>query len=107
MIFRQHMHGLAEPLRRRCKHNDRRGSAAGGKRVSAQPLTPSTEGMLDGGEGAVSLAKNTVCIGPFAHGDQALRAQGSRGPVAHHDAFISPIPSTTRVRNSLGQHNRK
>ena len=99
------MHGLAEPLRVNLPHDERRGPAVGGKRVSAQPLTPSTAGMLDGGEGAVGLTGTTACIGPFAQGDQARRAQGSRGPAANHDAFNSPIPSTTRVRNSLCQHS--
>ena len=102
------MQRFAEPLRITGAHDDRRGPAAGGKRrAGAQPLTPSTKGMLDGGEGTTGLRSRQPCIGPFAHGDQARRAQGSRGPGGQHGDVLSPMSSATRVRNPLDQHMGK
>ena len=99
------MQRLAEPLRMTGTHGDRRGPAAGGKRrAGAQPLTPSTKGMLDGGEGTTDFRARQPCTGPFAHGDQARRAQGSRGPGDQRDNARSPMNSTTRVQNPLDQH---
>lgn len=98
------MQRLAEPLFLNADRRLWRGPAAGGKRASAQPLTPSTVGMLDGGEGAANLRTRQPCIGPFAHGDQARRAQESRGPAYPREDVRSPITSTTRVRNPLDQH---
>ena len=99
------MQRFAEPLRMTGTHGDRRGTAAGGKRrTGAQPLTPSTKGMLDGGEGTTDLRDCQPCIGPFAHGDQARRAQGSRGPGDQRGDARSPMSSTTRVRDPLDQH---
>ncbi len=99
------MQRFAEPLRMTGTHGDARGPAAGGKRrVGAQPLTPSTKGMLDGGEGTTGSRTRQPCIGPFAHGDQARRAQGSRGPVDQRDDALSPMSSDTRVRDPLDQH---
>ena len=99
---------LAEPLRMTVTHDDTRGTrgpAAGGKRrVGAQPLTPSTEGMLDGGEGTTDARARQPCTAPFAHGHQSRRAQGSRGPVDHPDDTPSPPSSDTRVRDPLDQH---
>ena len=54
------------------KHRRRR------RAQSAMPLTPSTVGMLDGGEGAIGSRAWYTCISPFARGEQAHRAQGSR-----------------------------
>ena len=97
---------LAEPLRMTGLLSDKRGPAAGGKRrVGAQPLTLSTKGMLDGGEGTTGRRARQPCIGPFAHGDQARRAQASRGPGDQCDGFCSPMSSTTRVRYPLDQHS--
>jgi len=91
----QPMQRLAEPLRMTVTHDDTRGTrgpAAGGKRrVGAQPLTPSTVGMLDGGEGTTDARARQPCTGPFAHGEQARRAQGSRGPVDHPDDTPTPM----------------
>jgi hypothetical protein len=92
------MQRLAEPLRGTGTNGDRRGPAAGGKRrAGAQPLTPSTAGMLDGGEGTATSRARQPCIGPFAHGDQARRAQGSRGPGDQRDdpssSYVSTYPS--------------
>ena len=102
------MQRFAEPLRMTSTHSDRRGPAAGGKRrAGAQPLTPSTKGMLDGGEGTTGLRARQPCIGPFAHGDQARRAQGSRGPGDQRGEVLSPMSSATRVRDPLDQHNRR
>ena len=102
------MQRLAEPLRMTTQNGDRRGPAAGGKRRDgAQPLTPSTKGMLDGGEGTTGRRARQPCIGPFAHGDQARRAQASRGPGDQCDGFCSPMSSTTRVRYPLDQHTDK
>jgi len=99
------MQRFAEPLRMTGTHADQRGPAAGGKRrAGAQPLTPSTKGMLDGGEGTTGLRARQPCIGPFAHGDQARRAQGSRGPGDQRGDVLSPMSSTTRVRDPLDQH---
>ena len=98
------MQRLAEPLLGPRLRHQWRGPAAGGKRASAQPLTPSTAGMLDGGEGASSTRPPQPCIGPFALGDQARRAQGSRGPAGQRNNPASPISSTTRVRITLDQH---
>ncbi len=101
------MQRFAEPLRITGPHDDRRGTAAGGKRrAGAQPLTPSTKGMLDGGEGTTASRARQLCIGPFAHGDQARRAQGSRGPGDQRGDAPSLMSSTTRVRDPLDQHNR-
>jgi len=100
------MQRFAEPLRMTGTHGDRRGPAAGGKRrAGAQPLTPSTKGMLDGGEGTTGLRARQPCIGPFAHGDQARRAQGSRGPGDQRGDVLSPMSSATRVRDPLDQHS--
>ncbi len=89
------MQRFAEPLRMTGTHGDARGPAAGGKRrVGAQPLTPSTKGMLDGGEGTADARTRQPCTGPFAHGDQARRAQGSRGPGDQRDDALSPMSST-------------
>jgi transposase len=100
------MQRLAEPLRKNAPHGDTPSPAAGGKRrAGAQPLTPSTAGMLGGGEGTADLRPRQPCTGPFAHGDQARRAQGSRGPEQRDDVF-SPMSSSTRVRDPLDQHNR-
>ena len=105
MIIRLLMQRIAEPLRMTGRHDNGRGPAAGGKRrAGAQPLTPSTKGMLDGGEGATDPRSSQPCIGPFAHGDQARRAQGSRGPGDQHDDARVELYSTTRVRNPLDQH---
>jgi len=101
------MQRLAEPLRMTTQNGDRRGPAAGGKRRDgAQPLTPSTKGMLDGGEGTTGPRARQPCIGPFAHGDQARRAQGSRGPGDQRGDARSPMSSATRVRDPLDQHSR-
>jgi hypothetical protein len=58
------------------------------------PLTPSTVGMLDVGEGTIGSRARHNCIGPFARGDQARRAQGSGGlAVLAGDAFpVSRFP---------------
>lgn len=104
MISLDLMPRFAEPLPEAHRHAHWRGPAVGGKRVSALPLTPSTTGMLDGGEGTTGPRTRHPCLGPFAHGDQARRAQGSRGPAELHDDSRSPFESTTRVRVPLDQH---
>ncbi len=75
------MQRFAAPLQMTGTHGDRRGSAAGGKRrAGAQPLTPSTKGMLDGGEGITGLRARQPCIGhsPTAIRPAARRGQGGR-----------------------------
>ena len=103
MIARAHLQRFAEPQAPSVRH-DPRSPAAGGKRDSAQPLTPSTVGMLDAGEGAGDDRPRYHCTGPFAHGDNAHRAQESRGLGSQRGGVSSPFPSTTRVRIPLEQH---
>ena len=76
-----------------------RGTAAGGeRRVGAMPLTVSTTGTLDGGEGPENAAF-TSSIGPFAHGDtpDARSGQGCRSPTdgvaIRRQAVIRPTNS--------------
>ena len=100
------MQRLAEPLTRDRPSGNRRGPAAGGKRrLGAQPLTPSTTGMIDGGEGTNTPRQPYLCIRPFAHDEQARRAQESRGPVDQRGVVTSPISLTTQVRIPLDQHS--
>lgn len=105
MTTRHTMQQLAEPLRIECCHGNTPGPAEGGKRrTGAQPLTSSTSGMLDGGEGTTRHRTRQPCISPFAHDDQARRAQSSRGPVDRPDNANSPMSSVTQVRDPLDQH---
>jgi hypothetical protein len=70
MTTRHTMQRLAEPLRIECSYGNTPGPAEGGKRrTGAQPLTSSTSGVLDGGEGTTRHRTRQPCISPFAHDD--------------------------------------
>jgi hypothetical protein len=55
----------------------------------AMPLTASTAGTLDGGEGPERL-NSLPSIGPFAHGDTPAARKRSRVPGAHGQRVKPP-----------------